>query len=198
MAAGILLTGGASTRMGLDKATLRVGGERLVDRAARVLGEVCRPVVEVGRGYTALHRVSEEEPGSGPLAALAAGGAALRARDEQGPAIALATDLPLVTVAFLRFLAEFPGDGSVVPFVGGEPQPVCARYSGAALRLAETAVERGERSLRGFLAEVPDLQWAGPKMWADVADERVLADVDNPDDLRRLGIETGTDGPVEQ
>jgi molybdopterin-guanine dinucleotide biosynthesis protein A len=184
--------------MGVDKATILVEGERLVDRAARLLGEVCRPAVEVGRGYTELEPAAEEMPGSGPLAALAAGGAALRQRGHDGPAIVLATDLPRLTARFLRFLASFPGDGSVVPFVAGDPQPVCARYSAAALRLAAEAVEEGERSIRAFLPRVPDLQWAGPRMWGDVADDGVLADVDTPEDLRRLGIGTGSNGAVEQ
>jgi molybdenum cofactor guanylyltransferase len=198
MVAGLLLTGGASSRMGVDKAALVVAGERLVDRAARVLGAVCLPVIEVGRGYAGLETVLEEPPGTGPLAALAAGGRALRHRGHTGPAIALAVDLPFVSVDFLRFLASFPGQSSVVPFVGGEPQPVCARYTGPALVLAEEAVRAGERSIRAFLPSVPDLQWAGPRMWGHAADDRTLADVDTPEDLTRLGLDTDIRGGVEQ
>ena len=198
MVAGLLLTGGASTRMGVDKAALVVGGERLADRAARVLGAVCLPMIEVGRGYAGLDTVLEEPPGTGPLSALAAGGRALRHRDHLGPAIALAVDLPFVTADFLRFLATYPGQGTVVPFVAGEPQPVCARYSAEALLLAAEVVRNGERSIRAFLPAVPDLQWAGPRMWGHVADERTLADVDTPEDLRRLGLATDLPGGVEQ
>jgi molybdopterin-guanine dinucleotide biosynthesis protein A len=198
MVAGLLLTGGASTRMGVDKAALVVGGERLADRAARVLGAVCLPMIEVGRGYTGLETILEEPPGTGPLAALAAGGRALRHRDHPGPAIALAVDLPFVTADFLRFLATYPDQGTVVPFVAGEPQPVCARYSAEALLLAAEAVRSGERSIRAFLPAVPDLQWAGPRMWGHVADERTLADVDTPEDLRRFGLATDLEGGVEQ
>jgi hypothetical protein len=48
---GLLLTGGASRRMGSDKALLKVDGRRLVDRAAAVLGAVAAPVIEVGPGW---------------------------------------------------------------------------------------------------------------------------------------------------
>ena len=48
--AGILLTGGRSRRLGVDKATLVLDGETLAQRAARRLGAVCEPVVEAGDG----------------------------------------------------------------------------------------------------------------------------------------------------
>jgi molybdopterin-guanine dinucleotide biosynthesis protein A len=174
--------------MGVDKAAIEIGGERLADRGARVLAAVCDPVLEVGRGYTALETVLEEPPGTGPLAALAAGGDALRRRGHEGPAVLLAVDLPFITIDFLRFLVDFPGPASVVPFVRGEPQPVCARYSPEALVLAADAVRRGERSIRELLRLLPEVQWVGPRMWGAVAEERVLADVDTPEDLGGLGL----------
>ena len=55
--AGILLTGGASRRMGTDKATIVVGGETLARRTARLLSAVCDPAVEVGPGASDLPAV---------------------------------------------------------------------------------------------------------------------------------------------
>jgi molybdenum cofactor guanylyltransferase len=190
--AGLLLTGGSSERMGADKAVLVVEGERLADRTARVLGAVCLPVLEVGPGYTGLERTAEEPAGSGPLAAVAAGGRALRDRGHDGPALVLAVDMPFVSETFLRFLSEYPGRECVVPFVRGRSQPLCARYSAEALRRAGDLVGSGERSMRALLASVP-VQHTGPRQWAGVADERVLADVDTPDDLARLGLGEGVE-----
>jgi molybdopterin-guanine dinucleotide biosynthesis protein A len=184
--------------MGVDKALIEIAGERLADRSARVLGAVCSPVLEVGPGHTPLQAVREDPPGQGPLVAMAAGGRALRRIGHQGPAIVLAVDMPLVTEGLLRFLATWPGETTVVPFVGGEPQPVCARYSGEALVLADEAVEDGERSIRAFLRAVADTQWAGPRMWGHLADERAFSDVDTPEDLRRLGLAAPPGEGVEQ
>jgi molybdopterin-guanine dinucleotide biosynthesis protein A len=184
--------------MGTDKATLVVEGERLADRAASVLGAVCDPVLEVGPGHSALEAVREDPSGEGPLAALAAGGAALGSRGYRGDAIVLAVDLPLITAPLLRFLADWPPGATVVPFVSGQPQPVCARYSADALALARDAVRGGERSIRAFLGTIPEVQWAGPRMWGSVADERAFSDVDTPEDLRRLGLAASTGEGVEQ
>ena len=184
--AGLLLTGGAGRRMGRDKAELVVDGERLADRAARVLSEVAEPVLEVGPGRTELEAVLEDPTGGGPLAALAAGWGELRARGHTGPILALAVDMPAVGAPLLRFLAGFPGDGSVVPFVGGRAQPLCARYSTGAMEVAERLVDRGERSMQALLREAPEVQWAGPRMWGAVADDETFRDLDTPEDLERL------------
>jgi molybdopterin-guanine dinucleotide biosynthesis protein A len=183
--------------MGTDKAVIEVGGERLADRAARVLGAVCTEVLEVGPGHTGLDAVREDPPGGGPLAAIAAGGQALRARGDAGPALVLAVDLPLVTAEALAFLRDFPGPDAVVPFVAGEPQPLCARYSAPALDLAQEAVAAGQDSVRAFLRTLPRVQWVGPRMWGAVADERTFADVDTPADLERLGLGAGSDAVEE-
>ncbi len=181
--AGLLLTGGTSRRMGRDKATLVIGGQRLVDRTAAVLSEVCSPALEVGPGHSDLPAVTEDPPGQGPLAAMAAGGRSLVTRGHRGPAIVLAVDMPNVTAALLRFLADFPGGSSVVPFVEGRAQPLCARYSGAELELAAKLVAAGERSMQALLEAVPGMQWAGPRMWGDVAGPEAFADLDEPADL---------------
>ncbi len=181
--AGILLTGGASRRMATDKAGIVWQGETLAARAARVLGEVCDPVIEVGSGATGLRCVREEPPGSGPLAALVAGARALRV---QGPVLLLACDLPFVEPAVLRLLAAAPGVGTVIPRVDMQLQYVCARYGADALDRAATALAAGERSLRA-VAEV-DFDEVSEEQWRAVGPPNAFADLDTPADLRRLGL----------
>lgn len=179
--AGLLLTGGAGRRIGRDQADLVVGGLRLADRAAAALAEVCDPVLEVGPGWSPLDAVQEDPAGSGPLAAVAAGGRALGDRGRRGPTLVLAVDMPAVEVPLLRFLATFPG--TVVPFVGGQPQPLCARYSAEALVAADRLAAEGQTSMRALVAALPEVQWAGPRMWGRVATEAAFLDLDLLEDL---------------
>lgn len=187
--AGLLLTGGASRRMGSDKALIEVRGQRLVDRAAAVLGTVAAPVIEVGPGWSGLPAVREDPPGTGPLAALSAGAAALRAAGHDGPVVVLAVDMPRVTVELLEFVAGRAGADTVVPRAGGYPQPMCARYGPAVLAAVDERLAAGARSLRDLLetmAAAGHVAWVEPEEWSAVAGPDAFADVDTPDDLHQL------------
>ena len=96
----------------------------------------------------------------------------------------LACDLPFVTVELLRRLATWPGTGSVVPVDGdGRMQTACARYSPVAVARARSALAGGERALRRALPEGDDLTCFTPD------DDRVLVDVDTPEEAARWGVQ---------
>ncbi|HZU80927.1 MAG TPA: molybdenum cofactor guanylyltransferase [Acidimicrobiales bacterium] len=183
--AGLLLTGGASRRLGRDKATVAFGGERCAARVAGVLATVARPVLEIGPGVSGLRSVPDAQPGAGPLAALVTGCRALGTERTGIPVLVLACDVPLVTAALLRLLATWPGTGSAVPLVDGRPQPLCARFSAAAVARATAALAGGERSLRPLLAS-PDVELLDASVWGPVADPVVFVDIDTPEDLARV------------
>ncbi|HEY8216500.1 MAG TPA: molybdenum cofactor guanylyltransferase [Acidimicrobiia bacterium] len=186
-AAGLLLTGGSSRRLGVDKATLLVDGERLVDRVARALTDVVAPVLEVGPGHSSFPAVREQPPGAGPLAALVAGADALLVDGAPTPVVVLAVDLPFVDARFVDWLAMHRAPESVVPVVDGMPQPLCARYSVDALGAARDLEQAGERSMRALLAAVA-VHEADEDEWRAVATARTFHDVDTRDDLDALGL----------
>ena len=175
--------------MGTDKGLLEVGGRRLVDRAADLLAAVADPVIEVGPGWSGLPAVREEPPGSGPLAALSAGAAAVRAAGHHGPVLLLAVDMPRVGVELLRLLAERAGPGTAIPRAGGHLQPMCARYGPDVLAAVDERLAAGGNSLRDLLetmAASGAVAWVEPEEWEPVAGPEAFSDVDTPEDLRRL------------
>jgi len=192
MAAGLLLTGGSSRRMGRDKAELVVAGERLADRSARALAAVCDPVLEVGPGRSSLDAVDDASGAgavrSGPLTALVTGAAALRERAFAGPIVLLGVDLPFVSEPLLRLVADHPSTDTVVPVAGGRRQSCCARYAPDALATAAELVDRGERALHALLSAVPVVE-IGEQEWRSVAPADALADLDTPEDLVRYRVD---------
>ncbi|MEV0362922.1 NTP transferase domain-containing protein [Nocardia fusca] len=123
----IVLAGGRASRMGgVDKPGLVVGGRSMLQTALTAVASLGRTVV-VGppRPELAAHIVQtrEPEPGSGPVAAVAAGLAALGA--EPAPrVVVLAADLPFLTDAAIDELVRRSDDFDAVfaADAAGRPQ----------------------------------------------------------------------------
>ena len=161
---GVVLAGGASRRMGQDKALLRLGaGPTLLERTvatiqAAGLREVALSVSTAERGRTlqqavpavaGLKLVVDTWPGRGPLAALHA---ALSAFPHH-PVLLMACDMPRLPVAALRALLEEPRDAdAVVPRVVGWDQPLAALYGPACLPLTTRLLQQGRLAMRDLLA----------------------------------------------
>jgi molybdenum cofactor guanylyltransferase len=181
--AGMLLTGGASRRLGTDKSGIDLGDGPLAARTACLLRSVSDPALELGPGRTPLPHVTEPRPGQGPLAAVVAGWAELRRRSFDGTVVVVATDLPFLSQDLLEWLAGHPGAGSVVPVHNGQAQPLCARYHPADLDTATNLYSHGARSMRELLAATEPLLVA-PREWQAVAGHCLaLDDLDTPADL---------------
>lgn len=139
---GVVLAGGASLRMGRDKALLEIGGESLVERAARRLGTCCQGVLvaDAGRGLLAGPPSTADGPGKGPAAGILGAATAAPGRS----LLVLACDLPLVPEELLELLAAGPAsDDWVVPGREGRLEPLCALYRPAALAALEAQVTAG-------------------------------------------------------
>lgn len=161
---GILLVGGASTRFGSPKGFARFDGETLAERAWRLLGDVCEERVAVGRSEGLPFPVLADE-GTGPVAAIAAG---LR-NATLDVAVVIPVDMPLLTADALRLLAGACRDAAAAQ---AGPLPC------AVARRTLHAFETGERRLRTVL---DGLDTARVEL-----DDRLLANVNEPDDLRRI------------
>jgi molybdopterin-guanine dinucleotide biosynthesis protein A len=132
--AGIVLAGGASSRMGTPKALLDWHGTSLLRRVVGILARVAWPVVVVhapGQELPALPDAVElacdETPGRGPLEGIAAGLRAVRGR--AAAAYVSSTDVPLLHPAFVRRVAAaLDGCDVVLPVAGGHEHPLSAAY----------------------------------------------------------------------
>ena len=151
-AAGIVLAGGRSSRMGTPKAALEWHGSTLLRRTVGILRRsIDGPVVVArapGQVLPALPpsvEVTEDgSEGGGPLQGIAAGLGAIR--DRAPVAFVSAVDLPFLHPAFVAgVLAGLDGDSDIaLPHAQGFPQPLSAAYRTGLGRLIVGLLDAGE------------------------------------------------------
>ena len=197
--AGIVLTGGLSSRMGTDKATLVVDGVRLVDRVtdAVVAAGVDRvvlagPPVTTTRAKVETVADPTERP-EGPLSGIVSAWRHLVASDdvEYDPVVVVSCDLPQIDGAVLATLLTNSQDHvhGAVAHDGLRPQPLIAAYRPAALDKMVKAFGEGARSVR--------MLFAGWDLALIRFEADALADADTPDDLAPFVV-GWPDEPMDQ
>ena len=137
---GFILAGGASSRMGVDKSRLRIGGLSFVERIGEALSPVARRVSVVSaRGDAESHGlpvVRDLYEGRGALGGVHAALAECRAPW----AVIVSCDLPFVTRELFERLASFTlsNDADAVAPIqdDGRQQPLCALYATEVCRAA--------------------------------------------------------------
>ena len=173
---GALLVGGASSRFGSPKALAELDGETLAERGWRVLGELCEERIAVGKVADALELPFPLlDDGSRVRAPIAGLVAALRAAGND-VSVVLPFDCPLVAAGLLGGLADACADGldAAVPQTG----PLPGAYRASALPVLEAALSAGRLSIRDALTEL--------RVETVECDPRLLANVNTPEELRRL------------
>lgn len=186
--AGLVLCGGDSRRMGGDKAVIEVHGRRLVEVVAERLGDVASPVVlasgSPGRlRWAGYEEVADVAPAAGPLAGLAAG---LQASPHELVAV-VAVDMPFLSAALFRRLADLRRDEDVVvPVTERGPQALHAVWAQSALHAIADALERRELALHDLLARLR-VRRVERDEWAAVDPEgRFATNLNRPADLDLL------------
>lgn len=180
--AGAVLVGGASRRMGRDKATLPWGSATMGGRSVDALERAgCRPVVAVG-GQPDIHEalavelVADLYPGEGPL-----GGIITALRRFPGRFVAVvACDLPWLEPDVVRSLADAcrrATAADVALALTDRPQPLLAVWAPTALPALIRVFEEGERAMHGALRGLTAVTVA--------ARPEVVRNVNSPADVPR-------------
>ena len=191
---GAILTGGSSTRMGVDKSLLAVGGTPLAGIVAKALIDAgVREVVTIGGNHADLGRVAgidrtinDDFPNEGPLGGIIS---ALR-HSLFDVVVVLACDTPAITseTPRRRIEARDASPEAAVAFaeVDGRDQPLTAVWRRSrALAELERVFAIGERAPRSVFdllrsLRVTDIHPSG------------VDDVDSPADLRRYAADANS------
>lgn len=181
---GVILAGGQSRRMGQDKARIEIDGETLVTRVEKVLRLFCAEVIVAGDRPDLARPDLPCYPDLYPGSAL--GGLYTGLFHARTPWIfAVACDLPFPSGALARALIERRnGYDAVVIRTAKGWEPLFAVYGKSCLNPMRRLLEQGNLRIFDCFA---DLHLCTPALgelppgW-----ERALANLNTPDDVRRL------------
>lgn len=160
-AAGFVLVGGRSSRMGADKALLPYRGGTLAGHVAGEVAVACGGATFIGDrdryGHLGFPVIADRMPGNGPLGGIAAAVAAV-----PDWALVVACDMPGVEPAFLRRLiaaAETARAGTecVVPQSEGGLEPLCAVYHRGSLPLLDSFLDHKFLKMRDVVGSMQAL-----------------------------------------
>ncbi|MFI5314843.1 MAG: molybdenum cofactor guanylyltransferase [Myxococcota bacterium] len=185
---GAVLCGGASTRMGRDKATLPYEGVPLGRRVADALAECLARVRIVGKANQlpalGLEVIVDRHPTRAPLIGVAA---ALAACEASAVLVAACDLVHLDPRVVLALTALAPADGAadvIAPLGPRGPEPLLAIYRPRLLLEIERRIARGELALRALLRDVATLFIPEADLRALDPSLRSLTNANFPEDLQ--------------
>ncbi len=194
--AGFILAGGASSRMGRDKALLELGGEPLIVRTARLVESVAGPATVIGDSAAVralgLRTIGDDWPGAGPL-----GGIATALRASSAPwSLVVACDLPYLTREWLEYAIAraLKSQADVVAAMNTDgAEPLCALYSKSAESGIRRALTLGNKKVKDALERLR-LERIEPAEWKAFDSEGLLfKNMNSPADYEEARARRGGD-----
>jgi len=189
---GLVLAGGHSTRMGHDKALLRVDGETQLSRAVRLLESFLDRVFVSTRAdqqdeseRKRFERIVDRYENLGPIAGILS---ALEEYNDVGWLV-LACDLPNIDENTIRFLIE--NKSVEQPFTAfrsssdGLPEPLCAYYAAGATTIIKSFIDDGIICPRKVLI-------GSDTLLLDQPNPDALDNINTPEDLQRTGLKVAS------
>jgi molybdopterin-guanine dinucleotide biosynthesis protein A len=183
--AAAILTGGRAVRMGgARKASLIVGGVRIIDRQVAVLRQVAHPVFLVTSATSPadadLTIVRDRYPGCGAL-----GGIYTAIVDSpRERTFVVACDLPFLSAPLLEHMQSIEAD-LVIPRTARGYEPLCALYARACAEPIRIRLERGD-FVASVLPEGMRVAEIGPEALAMYDPDGLLCvNVNTPHDYER-------------
>jgi molybdopterin-guanine dinucleotide biosynthesis protein A len=155
--AGVVTAGGTGSRLGLDKASLRVhpGGPDLLYRTAALLKDTLGDALIVGREHPDFPWIPDDLPNLGP-----AGGTASALRRCGRACLVLPCDMPFIDAPTLLRLvaarARRPADAVLTAFGNsdnGRHLPLPGVYESSALPFLEQGLRKGHAALARLVPE---------------------------------------------
>lgn len=196
----VILAGGQSRRLGIDKSLLEVEGQPLLSRTVHTLTALSEDLIVVAN-ETARYRslnldvrfVPDDKRGMGSLMGIYSGLKAAR----HGHALAVACDMPFLSLPLLRYMAPLAkGSDVVIPRLKGMVEPLHSIYAKACLPFMAELLDQGRRRITAFFPQVRVRYVEEQELAALDPSYLSFVNVNTPEDWERVQGLLGSSDPA--
>lgn len=186
---GVILAGGKSSRMGVNKSFLKLSNQTIIERIVELMKSIFTDVIVITNTpdeYRFLNLPLYEDiyKWKGPLAGIHS--ALTHSKTEK--IFVLSCDVPLMTKEMIEYIVEYKTDKPVVYCeAGGYHQPLVAIYSKIILGEIEKIIsnnETNDKSFHKFLKSV-NSEIIYPEKLSFYKDE-LFFNLNNPEDYEKI------------
>ena len=185
---GIILAGGKNSRMGIDKAFIKINGSRMIDKTMDIYSQLFNEILIVTNDplpyleFTGATIVTDIYKGKGPLGGIYTG--LFYARNPYS--FVSACDMPYLNKDFIEYLTGLSGKHDViVPVLAEGYQPLHAIYSRNCLPSIKRLLILDKLKITGFYRDMRVLEVSGGQIQPFNRDSRLFQNLNTPEDLEK-------------
>ena len=164
---GIILAGGKSTRMGTDKALIKIGDKNLLETAIDICKPVCKSIIissnNPEHGKYKYPVIADQVQDCGPIGGIFS----CLKKSETDWNFIISVDTPFVTSEFVRFLASHTENyNTIVPVHQSGKEPLIALYNKNCLAVIETQISIRQFTIHHLISHLNNCylnvdEWVG-------------------------------------
>lgn len=182
---GIILSGGKSSRMGSDKALLKIDDNDLLSRAIEVCQSVCTDIIISSNNpkheKTGHRIVPDEVQNCGPMGGIYS----CLKKSATNWNFVLSVDAAFVEVEFIEFLmTEIGNFDALVPVHSAGKEPLIALYHRNCLPEIEEMLEVSDFKMRKLFSKI-NVKYVDAQYWVEKF-PRLFVNLNKPSDLDLL------------
>ncbi|HEY3249695.1 MAG TPA: molybdenum cofactor guanylyltransferase [Ignavibacteria bacterium] len=148
---GIILCGGKSSRMGINKAFLKLGESYIIEIISKLMNELFGRVIAITNEpelykFLNIELFEDIYKDKGPLGGIHSG--LIHSMTEKN--FIISCDMPLISKETIKFITDFQSEKCIkVPFADGYIQQLCGVYSTKCLSLIEEIFNEDDNQMNG-------------------------------------------------
>ncbi|MDR4950116.1 molybdenum cofactor guanylyltransferase [Neobacillus cucumis] len=185
-AAAIILAGGKSSRMGTNKALLKINEKTNIERIVEQLKLLFDDLILVTNDaktyeFLDVQMVPDQYPGMGPLAGVHAG---LNVSNYDVNLV-VACDMPFISSELAEaLLANTSNYDAVVPVINGKQHPLFAVYQKQVAKMVEERIQSGQLRMKHLLDDLNVLYVTEKELatYSPITLEKVFFNMNHPEE----------------